>query len=92
MNMAPTFIIVLLFLTAFMLLVWQYFKIDPRRRILNVRFAMMVAAIATDIGYPIHVSNHPGDRYMSWVFLLLGLFWVALALVLLRTMPPPERY
>ncbi len=85
-------IIILLFLAAFLLTVWQYFTIDPKRRVLNLRFVMMVGAIAAAIGYPLFNVGFPGDRHASWLFLALGLFWLASAAYLLRHMPPRETY
>ncbi len=86
------FIIILLFLVAFFLTFWQYFQIDPKRRILNLRFFMMACAVAAAIGYPLFYLGHPGDRHASWLFLGLGLFWVVSAYLLLRRMPPREQY
>jgi hypothetical protein len=90
--MVPLFIIFLLFLSAFALMLWQYFVLDPKRRILNVRFLMMLSAAAADIGYPLYRNTHPHDRQMSWLFLGLGLFWLASAYYLLRQIPPREQY
>ncbi|HVC59669.1 MAG TPA: hypothetical protein VND19_04800 [Acetobacteraceae bacterium] len=90
--MVPTTVIILLFLVAFFLVTWQYVQIDPRRRILNVRFALMAGAVVTDVGYPIFTFEAPGDRLASWLFLALGLFWLASAYYLLRRMPPRENY
>ncbi len=89
--MVPTPIIVLLFIAAFLLVIWQYIRIDPRRRILNLRFGMMVGAIAGVFGYPLYRIYAP-DRQTSWIFLGLALFWVLAASYLLRHMPPREEY
>jgi hypothetical protein len=90
--MVPMFIIILLFLAAFFLITWQYFQIDPKRRIMNLRFLMMVCACAAAIGYPLFNLTHPGDRHASWLFCGLGLFWLVSAWFLLRNMPPREQY
>jgi hypothetical protein len=90
--MVPMAIIILVFLTVFSLTFWQYFQIDPKRRILNLRFAMMVGAIAGSIGYPIYNFFSPRDRPVSWLLLALGLFWLTMAYYMLRHMPPRDTY
>lgn len=88
--MVPMTIIILLFVVAFFLVTWQYLEIDPSRRILNIRFALMVGAIVAAIAYPIFNYKFPGDRQASWLFLALALFWLASAYYLLRRMPARE--
>jgi hypothetical protein len=90
--MVPMTIIILVFLAAFFLIFWQYFQIDAKRRILNLRFFMMVCALAAAVGYPLYDVGYPGDRHASWLLLALALFWLASAYVLLRRMPPREQY
>ena len=89
--MVPDFVIILSFLIAFFLLVWQYFVIDPKRRVWNLRFALMVCAIAAAIAYPIYDFYEPGRRQISWLSLMVGLFWLGMAFYLLRRMPPKEQ-
>jgi hypothetical protein len=90
--MAPKFVIILSFLVSFLLLVWQYFYIDPKRRVWNLRFALMVCAIAAAIAYPIFDVTEPGRRQVSWLFLVVGVFWLGMAYYLLRRMPPKDQY
>ena len=59
----------------------------PQRRVLNLRFALMVGAIAGAIGYIFFSQFHPDNRHASWLFLALGLLWLATAYHLLRRMP-----
>jgi predicted permease len=92
MTMVPTFIIILLFFASFLLTLWQYFHIDPKRRVLNFRFALMVCAIVGAIGYPIFDYCYPGDRHASWLLLTLAVLLMAIAYRLLRTMPPRQEY
>jgi hypothetical protein len=89
--MIPTPIIVLLFIAAFLLTTWQYLQIDPRRRILNLRFGVMLGALAAAFGYPIYKANVPNDLHASWLLLALGLIWLAIAYYLWRHTPPRER-
>ena len=90
--MIPMPVIILLFMAAFFMIVWQYYLLDPKRRVLNLRFALMVGAIVGAVGYPFVNFYDPGDRHVSWLFLALGLFWLATAYYLLRRMPPHENY
>ena len=90
--MAPRPVIILLFLASFGLLVFQYVEIDPKRRVLNLRFGMMISAIAGAIGYPLFTFFFPGNRQASWLFLAVALVWIATAYRLLRRMPPREEH
>jgi hypothetical protein len=90
--MVPEVFIIPLFLVAFLMATWQYLKIDPKRRVLNVRFALMAGAATAAIGYPIYSYCYPEDRRASWLLLALGLFWMATAHYLFRRMPRREEY
>jgi hypothetical protein len=90
--MVPAFIIILLFLASFLLTLLQYARIDPKRRVLNLRFALMVCALAAALGYPLYVFHYPDDRPTSRWFLILGLSWLAISFALLRRMPARENY
>jgi hypothetical protein len=81
----PTAVIVPLFLVSFVLLAFQYFRINPDRRLLNLHFGLMMGAIVlalVQVGYP--------GRPMSMVLLLLGLCLLGFSLYLLRRLPPPR--
>jgi hypothetical protein len=90
--MVPSFMIILPFLAAFVLTLWQYVAIDPKRRILNIRFWLMVGAIVAAISYPVFIFYVPDDRPASWLLFALALFWLAGAYHLFRNMPPPADY
>ena len=90
--MIPTPLIIIPFLAAFGLITWQYREIDPRRRVLNLRFALAASAIAAVFYYIFHVFNYPDDRHTSWIFEALSLIWLAWGWWLLRRMPPRETY
>jgi hypothetical protein len=79
----PTAAIVPLYLVSFVLLAFQYFRISPDRRLLNLRCGLMVGGIIlvfVQIAFP--------DRPLSVVLFLLGLFWLGYSLYLLRGLPP----
>jgi predicted permease len=90
--MVPMFIIILLFLAAFVLTLWQYLTIDPKRRVVNIRFAVMASATIGAFGYPIYDYCYPGERPVSWLLFALAVVCMVLAWRLLRTMPPREEY
>jgi hypothetical protein len=79
------FAIIPIYIVSFIILVIQYFRINPDRRILNLRFLLMLGAVvllfATVFFSPMH---------LSLAFFLLALFWLGLSLYLLRMMPPPK--
>ena len=90
--MIPTFLIIIPFIAAFAIIVWQYWAIDPRRRIFNLRFMLAVCAVVAIFYYIFHVHDYPHDRHTSWVFEALSLIWLVWAWWLLRRMPPRETY
>ncbi len=81
----PTAVIVPLFLISFGLLAFQYFRISPDRRLLNMHFALMICAIILLL-----VQIMMPGRPLSLVLFLLGLFWLGFSLYLLRRLPPPR--
>jgi hypothetical protein len=81
----PTAVIVPLFLVSFVLLAFQYFRINPDRRLLNLHFGLMIGAIVLlllQVAYP--------GRPLSVVLFVLALFWLGFTLYLLRRLPPPR--
>jgi hypothetical protein len=81
----PTGAIVPLYLVSFALLAFQYFRISPDRRLLNMHFTLMIGAIILLLVQVVM----PG-RPLSLVLFLLGLFWLGLSLYLFRHLPPPR--
>jgi len=78
-----SFAIVPLFLASFGLALFQYWRINPVRRLLNLRFVLMFGAIA---------FSFATDLLPQWSYQLfvLALVWFGTTLGLLRTMPPPR--
>ena len=83
----PTGAILPCFLAAFVWLAWQYFIVNPDRRLLNARFILMAGAITITFLYLMAI---PHTGIIPLVFLLLGLAWLGAAMVLQRLMPPPK--
>jgi len=91
----PTAIIMPLFLVAFVLTGYQYYHVDPKRRVLNLRFAIMSVTIIGAVTYPL-VSYLYGTETrlptLSQGYATTALLCLAVACVLLRRMPPAEHY
>jgi hypothetical protein len=87
-SMIPRPLIVLPLLVAFVMCTVQYYRIDPKRRLFNLRFVLMITSAAAAFAYPIYTVLHPGDRLTSRIFLGLAITWLAASYVLLRRMPP----
>jgi hypothetical protein len=81
----PDAAIVPLLIASFIMLAYQYYRVDPVSRVLNLRFALMVGAVVL-----IFATVGLDHSSLSLVFFLLALFWLALALYLFRMMPPPK--
>jgi glucan phosphoethanolaminetransferase (alkaline phosphatase superfamily) len=81
----PNGVIVPLFLLSFVALYYQYFRINPDRRLLNMRFGLMAGAVVLTVA-----SVFMTDWPLSPVFFVLGLLWLGLSLYLLRFLPPRE--
>jgi len=78
-----SFAIVPLFIASFMLALFQYWRINPVRRLLNLRFVLMFGAIV----FAIATDMLP---QLSYQFFALAVVWFDTTLGLLRTMPPPK--
>jgi hypothetical protein len=79
------FAIVPLFIASFILFSFQYYRVNPERRVLNLQFLMMIGAVAL-----LFTTVSLKDRSLSPVFFLLGLVWMGVSLFLLRFLPPPR--
>lgn len=90
--MIPTYLIVPLFLIAFLISVYQYYVVDPVRRLTDLRAVMVWGAILgmfMQLGYRI---LWPQYWQPSVAFLALSLAWLGLSIFLLRRMPPRAPY
>jgi hypothetical protein len=79
----PTSAIVPLYIVSFVMLAFQYFRINPDRRLLNLRFGLMLGAIVL-----VFVQILLPGRSLSIVLFLLALLWLGLSLYLFRHLPP----
>ena len=81
----PNSAITPLYLVSFFLFAIQYYRSNYDRRLMNLQFGMMAAAILlmfTMVFVP--------ARSFSWLFLLLGLLWLGVAIYFMRKLPPPR--
>jgi hypothetical protein len=88
--MVPTPLIILPFLATFILCSWQYYRIDPKRRLLNARAGLMIIATASAFGYPIFLFYYPDAWRVSWGMFCISVASLATSYYLLRRMPPRE--
>jgi hypothetical protein len=72
-------------IASFVILAFQYYRIDPDRRVFNLRFGLMVGAIVLMLA-----AVFMQDWDISLIFFVLALFWLGLSLYLLRYLPPPK--
>ena len=78
------FAIIPRFIASFILFAFQYYRVNPERRLLNLRFLMMIGAIVL-LFTTVSLRNS-----LSLVFFLLALVWLGVSLFLLRFLPPPR--
>jgi predicted ferric reductase len=79
----PNSAITPLYLVSFVLFGFQYYRLNYDRRLMNLPFGMMLGAIVL-----MFTTVFVATRSFSWVFLLLGLLWLGVAIYLLRKLPP----
>ncbi len=87
--MIPSGLVLPPFLVGFVLLGYQYYRIDSERRIFNLRFALMALNVVLMIAYA--VSRHSLSLWLSLTFLAFGLASLGGSIWLLYHMPPPDR-
>jgi hypothetical protein len=81
----PTSAIVPLYIVSFVLLAFQYFRLNPDRRLLNLHFGLMLGAVVLAF-----VAILMPERTLSMVLFLLALCWLGLTIYLFRHLPPPR--
>jgi hypothetical protein len=72
-----------LYIASFLMLSFQYFRINPQRRVRNLHFALMVGALVMMLA-DVFMATSP----VSLILFALALLWFALSLYLFRRMPP----
>ena len=78
-----SFAIAPLFIASFALAAFQYFRINPERRLLNPQFGLMLGAVV----FAIAAGTVP---QWSYVLFVMSIIWLATTLYMFRMMPPPK--
>jgi ABC-type Co2+ transport system permease subunit len=81
----PAGFIMPLYIVSFLILMFQYYRVNPDRRVLNLRFLMMLGAFVLMM---CTVSSR--SPIMSQIFLALAVLWLGAALFMHRSIPPPR--
>lgn len=81
MPIIPTFAIVPVLIAAFVILACDIYILNPSNYVLNIRFILMFSAVAM-MFLQILLSNLL--PWLSFPLFLLGLVWLAAAIVLMR--------
>ncbi len=81
----PSGAIIPLYIASFVVLAFEYFRVNPERRVLNLHFGLMVGAVVLMLADVFLV-----EWLLSLVFFVLALSWLGLSLYLLRHLPPPR--
>ena len=79
----PNGAIVPFYIASFLMLSFQYYRIDPDRRVFNLHFGLMAGAILL-IFFTVSLI----EPLLSMILFGLALLWVAVSIYLFRTMPP----
>jgi hypothetical protein len=79
----PTGMIAPLFLASFIMLSYQYFRLNPDRAFFNWQFVLMVGGLVF-LGLSIFLH----EWFFSMPFFVLGLIWLGVTLFLFRELPP----
>ncbi len=80
----PNGAIIPLYIASFVMLAFQYYRINPLKRLLNLRFGLMASTVVL-----LFATVFLESYSLSPVFFLLALFSLGLAIYLFRHMPPP---
>ena len=75
----PSWVIIPLYIVSFLLQFFQYYRIDPARRVLNPQFALMTGALVL-----MFTVIMLGNKSLSLIFFFLALLWLGLSIYLLR--------
>ena len=84
----PSWITILICLVTFLVALFEYYRADPEKRVLNPYFGLAIVAIVMLV---VNVFSH--DAGLSgWLF-ILAVVWCGLTLYQLRSLPqrPEER-
>ena len=81
----PTGVVMPIAIASFLVLLFQYWRINPEKRLLNLQFPLMIGALALMV---LEISF--AGQSVTLVFFLLASLVLAIAVFLLRFLPPPR--
>ena len=81
----PSAAIIPLYIASFVVLAFEYFRVNPERRLLNLHFGLMGGAVVLMLADVFLV-----EWLLSLIFFVLALSWLGFSLYLLRHLPPPR--
>jgi alkylated DNA repair dioxygenase AlkB len=73
------------YIVSFVLLAFQYFRVNPEKRLVNLRFGLMAGAVVLMLG-----AIFLTEWFLALIFFTLALVWLGLSVYLLRSLPPPS--
>lgn len=91
----PTSLIMALFLIAFVLTAYQYYRINPLQRVQNARFALMAITALGACSFPVVAGlaeSRQWETKFSVIYLAVAVICLGASYFLLRRMPPPSTH
>jgi hypothetical protein len=86
----PTAVIASLCILCFLLLLFQYWRVNPHRRLLNLQFCLMLGVIVLLLSRVVMPPWLGDPSVVSMVQFVLTLLCLGVTLILFRTLPPPS--
>jgi multisubunit Na+/H+ antiporter MnhE subunit len=80
----PVSVIAPFYIVSFVLLAFQYFRVNPEKRLANLHFGLMAGAIVLMLA-----AIFLTERFLPLIFFALALVWLGLSVYLLRSLQPP---
>ena len=81
----PVSAIVPFYIVSFVLLAFQYFRVNPEKRLANLHFGLMAGAVVLMLA-----TIFLTERFLALIFFTLALVWLGLSVYLLRSpLQPP---
>jgi hypothetical protein len=80
----PVSAIVPFYVVSFVLLAFQYFRVNPEKRLANLHFCLMAGAVVLMLA-----TVFLTKWFLALIFFALALVWLCLSVYLLRSLQPP---
>jgi hypothetical protein len=86
----PTAVIAPICVLSFLLLGFQYWRINPHRRVLNLQFCLMLGVVVLMLTRTVMPYWLGDPSVVSMVLLAITVLCFGITLLLFRTLPPPS--